>query len=619
MAYTINLTDGTIFAVVADGTINTASSVTLVGKNYAGYGEFLDENFIKMLENFSNGAAPAAPLSGQLWYDKTNSRLNVYRSTGWKVISGATASPTEPTGNIVGDLWWDTTNDQLKTWGGSASGNVWLIAGPVYTRSQGVTGAFPINMPDITSAVHVVTGLYAAGQLVGVVNTDAPFVPAVPYSTEFANVFTGTTMRGNATLSGNIINQGNVYISAASSSNVVIVTSTGINVASTVTTTTVSATGNVIGGNITTIGLVTAQGNVTGGNIITGGYITAVGNIDGGNLRTGGQASAGGNITGANIFTGGLISAVGAVSAASVSVTGNVSGALLNSTGSLNLNSRTDAGQSWTNTTWRKNITQSLANVIFWPKGATSTAKGIGVTSDENIYFIASTADDTSAAPTYPFAFNMSTGALTTTGPLSTTGNINAGNIFATGVVSAASTVTGSAFSGTSITVTGTVSCSSITKTGSNAVGNIGSMSNYFNQVFATATTALYADVAERFAADEVLEPGTVVELGGDKEITRATEDLSETVFGVISTKPAYTMNGGAGDNDTHPAVAMTGRVPVQVVGIIRKGDRLVSAGEGRARAAQPGEATAFNVIGRALTDKTIDGLGVVEAIVTIK
>jgi hypothetical protein len=163
------------------------------------------------------------------------------------------------------------------------------------------------------------------------------------------------------------------------------------------------------------------------------------------------------------------------------------------------------------------------------------------------------------------------------------------------------------------------VSVQSIAKTGSNGVGNIGSSANYFNQVFATATTALYADVAERFAADEELAPGTVVELGGTAEITRSKQDLSENVFGVISTRAAYLMNGGAGEDNTHPPVAMTGRVPVQVIGVVRKGDRLVSAGSGVARAAQPGEATAFNVIGRALVDKPTPGPGTIEAIVTIK
>jgi hypothetical protein len=131
---------------------------------------------------------------------------------------------------------------------------------------------------------------------------------------------------------------------------------------------------------------------------------------------------------------------------------------------------------------------------------------------------------------------------------------------------------------------------------------------------------ANYADVAERFEADVVDMPaGTVVELGGDKEITRVSSELSDNVFGVISTRAAYLMNSQAGTDSTHPPVAMTGRVPVNTVGTVRKGDRLVSAGNGLARAAQPGEATAFNVIGRALADKTSADQGTVEAIVTIK
>ena len=133
-----------------------------------------------------------------------------------------------------------------------------------------------------------------------------------------------------------------------------------------------------------------------------------------------------------------------------------------------------------------------------------------------------------------------------------------------------------------------------------------------------TNISAQYADVAERFEADALLEAGTVVELGGTNEITKVTDELSENVFGVISTRAAYLMNSLAGSDTTHPAVAMTGRVPVNTVGLVRKGDRLVSAGNGVARAAQAGEATAFNVIGRSLNDKLTTELGVVEAIVKI-
>jgi hypothetical protein len=158
-----------------------------------------------------------------------------------------------------------------------------------------------------------------------------------------------------------------------------------------------------------------------------------------------------------------------------------------------------------------------------------------------------------------------------------------------------------------------------ITNLNGNGVGNIGSSSGYFNTVFAKATSAQYADVAERFAIDIEQPAGTVVELGGTAEITCAVDELSENVFGVISTQAAYLMNSGAGTDATHPPIAMTGRVPVRVVGSIRKGDRLVSAGNGLARAARSGEATAFNTLGRALHDKLEDNEGVVEAIVTIK
>jgi hypothetical protein len=130
---------------------------------------------------------------------------------------------------------------------------------------------------------------------------------------------------------------------------------------------------------------------------------------------------------------------------------------------------------------------------------------------------------------------------------------------------------------------------------------------------------ANYADVAERFEADSIYDAGTVVELGGTAEITQVSAELSDKVFGVISTRAAYLMNSQAGTDATHPPVAMTGRVPVKVVGSVAKGDRLVSAGNGVARAALAGEATAFNVIGRALTDKSDQAEGTVEAIVSTK
>ena len=136
-----------------------------------------------------------------------------------------------------------------------------------------------------------------------------------------------------------------------------------------------------------------------------------------------------------------------------------------------------------------------------------------------------------------------------------------------------------------------------------------------------TATAAQYSDVAERFHADAWLEPGTVVTLGGVNEITAVAEEASDDVFGVVSGthQAAFKMNGGAGPDETHPYIAMTGRVDVKVTGAVNKGDRLVASDTaGVARAATKAECTAFNVIGRALTSKTSTGLGSVLAAVRV-
>jgi len=134
----------------------------------------------------------------------------------------------------------------------------------------------------------------------------------------------------------------------------------------------------------------------------------------------------------------------------------------------------------------------------------------------------------------------------------------------------------------------------------------------------ATATAAQYADVAERFEADAPMSAGAVVMVGGSAEITETTADLSDQVFGVISDQPAYAMNAGAGNNESHPYVAMTGRTPVRVTGAVTKGQRLVTSSvKGCARAVAAGESiTPFHVIGRALEDKADAGIGLVNCAV---
>jgi hypothetical protein len=154
-----------------------------------------------------------------------------------------------------------------------------------------------------------------------------------------------------------------------------------------------------------------------------------------------------------------------------------------------------------------------------------------------------------------------------------------------------------------------------ITTGGASTAGNI---TGNWTLVGSSRLNATYADLAERFEADAVYEPGTVVELGGEKEVTAVKFDLSEDVFGVVSNTAAYLMNSTAGSDETHPPIAIGGRVKVKVVGKVIKGARLVSAGNGIARSATKNEATSFNTIGRALENKTTDEVALIEAVVLI-
>lgn len=156
------------------------------------------------------------------------------------------------------------------------------------------------------------------------------------------------------------------------------------------------------------------------------------------------------------------------------------------------------------------------------------------------------------------------------------------------------------------------------TKVTTSELAGGGTISGIWTLATGAQIQATYADLAERFEADTYYDAGTVVELGGEKEITAVQEECSEEVFGVVSTKAGYIMNGMAGTDATHPTIAMSGRVPVKVIGKVKKGQRLVSAGHGYARAANRQEMTAFNVIGRALENKTTEGSGTVLAVVAI-
>lgn len=207
MAYNLSLSNGEPLVTVADGTVDVNfTSLNLIGKNFAGYGSLMNENFVHLLENFSNSAPPTNPLTGQLWYDATNRTMKVYTANDtWKVISSATASATAPVNPVVGDQWWDTINEQLKIW----SGAEWKLVGPLYTAANGITGAIPSTLYDLGGNARVVIKFYVNNIVVGIWSKETTFVirsdsAVTGFSTTLnpgltlANLTQGQTLHGTA-------------------------------------------------------------------------------------------------------------------------------------------------------------------------------------------------------------------------------------------------------------------------------------------------------------------------------------------------------------------------------------------------------------------------------------
>ena len=188
--------------------------------------------------------------------------------------------------------------------------------------------------------------------------------------------------------------------------------------------------------------------------------------------------------------------------------------------------------------------------------------------------------------------------------------NISANNVTATtSVASVLITATGNVVGANII---GTIQTNSIINSGSNATGNIGSSSTRFNTVFATATSAQYADLAESYLADADYAPGTVVVYGGSSDVTKCMKDQATSVAGVVSTNPAYSMNAGL-TGDHVAVVALSGRVPCRVMGPVIKGDVMVGTVDGRARAES--NPSAGTIVGKAL-DSFNGDTGIIEIVV---
>jgi len=216
MSYQLNKTDGTLLLDLIDGQIDTASTnLTLVGRNYSGYGEYFNENFIKLLENFSNTAAPSNPLTGQLWWDSTDQRLKVYNGTVWKSSGGPIVQNTRPQ-MVAGDLWIDNLNNQVYAFDGTDL----MLMGPQYTESQGKSGFEIGSILDQQSRSRTVTNLYVGGTLSAVISA-IEFTPI--YAQRILGLVTASNPDGIIRVGYNIIDTANFkYRGIADSANALV-------------------------------------------------------------------------------------------------------------------------------------------------------------------------------------------------------------------------------------------------------------------------------------------------------------------------------------------------------------------------------------------------------------
>jgi hypothetical protein len=187
MAYIINKTDGTILTTVSDGQIdNLSTDLTLIGKNFSGFGESLNENFVKLLENFAGISRPSRPIRGQIWFDVTELKLKVYNGVSFQPVSSATISNTQPRTLTPGDLWFNDIDKQLYFFDGITP----ILLGPDFSTSQGISGFRIRTVLDNLNQSRVITLLYTNGVLIGIFSKDE-FIPKLPIDGFEGQIFVG--------------------------------------------------------------------------------------------------------------------------------------------------------------------------------------------------------------------------------------------------------------------------------------------------------------------------------------------------------------------------------------------------------------------------------------------
>jgi hypothetical protein len=633
MPYILTKSNGTQLTVIQDGSLDNSTDLTFVGKNYAGYGQVQNENLVKLLENFANNTnnPPSKPLTGQLWYDTARKKLNVYNGATFQEFTlGNTISSTKPTDQTIGDFYWDAADQKLYVYNGLE----YVLIGPPGNSS-------PLVSSIVASTVTEDNGINTRLVLKAKVGNDTPIIISsldfTPRDTEeivsqgFAYVKKGITLPGTSIASGSSTANGFFFWGTAGdalklggidASNYVLRS----NLTGLPSLTLISDDGILVGlqnvmrlhakatvGYLSNVADQTINFNVrdtptsvTSSTVVT---MTSNGGLSmspgaGKTVFLGNNGNAFADTYSTVIHTGKISTSV----ADNVATTGTIIG---NWTvkGTISLaNADSAVSATFANTSTNATYLANSNNTGFIHSavdGSNNTIAQIDNTGALNIKQLKSVGANSTIAGAW---------LLTTDSTLQST-SIKAGTSYvvpdatATGNTLALRDtdggITAAALKGSSLT-TPTINAGS----SNNSNGVI-----YGQWTLAAQATlqATYADLAERYASDRPYNPGTVMVIGGDAEITLCLKRAAVNWAGVISTNPAFKLNGGAGTDATHPYIALTGKVPCLVVGPIKKGDLLVtSTYPGHAEAWKP-EDSPLAVIGKALESLDGDGAGTIE------
>ena len=622
MAYQVNNFKGTLQTTVDEGTIDSTTDLRFVGKNYAGYGEVQNENFLHLMENFANTTAPPKVITGQIWYDRGNKKLKFYDAeTGkWKVAGGAEVSATQPAGLAIGEFWWDSGAKQLYAW----SGTQYILVGPEASPELGSSAISADTIKDNVTPVantHAVIKIIAGGEIVAIVNSDIEFVPAADTGllAKFPKIKQGITLTGTNSDGANATNAYRFWGTASnalklngeSAANYILQTAevpftqaikfidAGFYVGddSDIRIFVDNSEDAVIENKNSRPITIRISSGATEKNIAIFESITSGPALD---QNTGiipgssgvynlGKPTAKWNTVNAVSFLGNLLDNSLAVTydSATRAFTGSFIGNVVSSLNSAVLINASTNIIGADNIEIRGNLFGSVTGNV---DGTASNAQRLG-------------AFDPSV--TVPIAANKSSvvvrnsdGEINATAFKGVSDTSNRIKIASGATVDA----TWNALDESTHYRSAKIEKLGYTIAARNSTGDL--LANIFDGV---ATAAQYADLAEKYLADKEYEPGTVVSICEHEDHEVESCSIGDFAIGVVSTNPAFMMNK---DLEGGTYIALKGRVPCKVSGPVKKGQRLIAGPDGTATVG------VGDVFAMALETNTDDGVKIIEALV---